>query len=124
MLSGTMAADTDVLSVLLTQLDSIAKAPMTASERELRADSLLGENLDARYVASAMTRQDLAWNVAKAEEHRVTTDVWLHAVAAADIPASTSVGDLLERMHKADAIADMMRAGYEAMANWPAHAKG
>lgn len=119
-----MASEPDLLSPLLTQLDGIAKAPMTAQERELRAKSVLGESVDARYLASAMVRNDLDWNAAKASEHSVPAEVWLQALAAADIPASTSIGQLLERMHRADSIADIMRAGHRALAGWAARAKG
>lgn len=119
-----MAADADVLSALLTQLDRIAKAPMTGRERELRAGAVIGESLEAAYVAGAMTSNRLAWNSEKASEHGVPIEIWLRAVAAADIPASASVGELLERMHRADSIAEMMKAGYEAMSGWAPHGKG
>lgn len=121
---GIMATDADVLSVLLTQLDRIARAPMTAQERELRAKSTLGESLEAKYVASAMSSEELGWNGEKASEHGVPIDVWLRAVTAAEIPASTSVGQLLDRMHRADSIAEMMKAGYEAMTGWAPRGKG
>lgn len=121
---GIMATDSDVLSALLTQLDRIARAPMTAQEREMRAKSTLGETLEAKYVARALTSEELAWNAAKASEHGIPTEVWLRAVAAADIPASQSVAQLLERLHRADSIASMMKAGYEAMTGWAPHGKG
>lgn len=121
---GVMAADADVLSALLTQLDRIAKAPMTARERELRAKTVMGESLEAAYVAGAMTNDRLAWNSEKASEHGVPLEVWMRAVAAADIPACASVGELLDRMHRADSIAEMMKAGYQAMSGWAPHGKG
>lgn len=119
-----MANDADTLSALLTQLDRIARAPMTAHERELRANAAMGDTLEVTYVASAMTSNRLAWSTEKASEHGVPTEVWLRAVAAADIPSSASVGELLVRMHRADAIAEMMKAGYDAMTGWAQLGKG
>lgn len=119
-----MATDADVLSALLAQLDRIARAPMTARERELRAKSVLGETLEANYVARAITSEELGWNDTKASEHGVPIEVWLRAVTAADIPASKSVGQLLEGLHRADSIATMMKAGYEVMTGWAPYGKG
>jgi hypothetical protein len=119
-----MATDPDLLSPLLTQLDGIARAPMTAQERELRAKSVLGDTLEVGDVAGAMAREDLPWNAAKASEHGVPTKLWLRAVETADIPASASVDQLLERMHRADAMAEMIKAGYEALSGWAPLGKG
>jgi hypothetical protein len=119
-----MANEADVLSALLTQLDRLAKAPMTGQERELRAKSVLGPTLEASYVARAITSEDLAWNAAKASEHEVPSELWLQAVDAAGLPKSTSVAELLEGMHRADSIADMMKAGYRGLAGWASRGKG
>ena len=119
-----MAKDADLLSPLLTQLDRLAKAPMTGQERELRAKSVLGPALEARYVARAITSEGLAWNAAKASEHDVPTELWLQALEAAGIPKCTSVADLLEGMHRADSIADMMKAGYQGLSGWASRGKG
>jgi hypothetical protein len=119
-----MANDADALSALLTQLDRFARAPMTGQERELRAKSVLGSTLEVRYVARAITSEDLAWNAAKASEHEVPTELWLQAVEAAGLPTSTSVAELLEGMHRADAIADMLKAGYRGLAGWASRGKG
>jgi hypothetical protein len=124
MLVCVMASDTDALSALLTHLDRFARAPMTGQERELRAKSVLGSTLEVRYVARAITSEDLAWNTAKASEHEVPTELWLQAVEAAGLPTCTSVAELLEGMHRADAIADMMKAGYRGLAGWASHGKG
>jgi hypothetical protein len=114
MLSRAMANDTQALSALLVQLDRIAKAPMTGQERELRAKSVLGDTLEARDVAGAITREELTWNAAKASEHGVARELWLRAVGIAGLPASASVAELLNRMHRADAIVEMLKAGYAA----------
>jgi hypothetical protein len=124
MLVCVMASDADVLSALLTQLDRFAKAPMTGEERESRAKSVLGPTLEARYVARAITSEGLAWNAAKASEHAVPTELWLQAVEAAGLPTCTSVAELLEGMHRADSIADMMKAGYRGLAGWASRGKG
>jgi hypothetical protein len=109
-----MAADTEGFSALLVQLDRIAKAPMTGQERELRAKSLLGTSVELGKLAGATASEELAWNATKASEHGVPATLWLRAVGAASLPASTSVAELLDRMHRADAIAEMLKVGYAA----------
>lgn len=124
MLVCVMANDADTLSPLLTQLDALARAPMTGQERELRAKSVLGSALEARYIARTMTSENLAWNAAKASEHGVTTETWVQALEAAGLPKCASIAELLEGMHRADSIADMMKAGYRGLAGWASRAKG
>lgn len=119
-----MANDVDALSALLTQLDALARAPMTAKERELRAKTVLGPALEARYLARTMTSTDLAWNAVKAGEHGVPTETWVQALEAAGLSKCASLGDLLVGMHRADSIADMMKAGYNGLAGWASRAKG
>ena len=114
MLRPTMATDAEGFSALLVQLDRIAKAPMTSQERELRAKSLLGASVDVGKLAGSTASAELGWNVAKASEHGAPVVLWLRAVGAAGIPTSTSVAELLDRIHRADAIADMLKAGYAA----------
>ena len=109
-----MPGDTQGLSALLVQLDRLAKAPMTGPERELRAQTVLGANVDLGALAAATASEELPWSAEKATEHGVSVDLWLRAVAAIGLPASTSVGELLERMHRADAAAEMLKAGYAA----------
>lgn len=114
MLMRTMATEPEGFSALLVQLDRIAKAPMTGQERELRAKSLLGASLELRDLAGATASEDLAWNATKASELGVPTVLWMRAVEAAALPTSTSVAELLDRMHRAEAIAEMLKAGYAA----------
>jgi len=109
-----MGTDTEGFSALLVQLDRIAKAPMTSQERTLRATSLLGASVDLSKLVGATASEDLAWNATKASEHGAPVTLWLRAVAAAGIPTSASVAELLDRMHRADAIAEMLKAGYAA----------
>lgn len=97
---------------------------MTRQEQELRAKSVLGDTLEVKDVAGAVTREELAWNAAKASEHGVPAELWLRAVEAADIAASVSIAQLLERMHRADAIAEMIKVGYQAMTGWVSRGKG
>jgi hypothetical protein len=119
-----MANDVDALSALLTQLDALARAPMTAKERELRAKTVLGPALEARYLARTMTSTDLAWNAAKAGEHGVPAETWVQALEAAGLSKCTSVGEVLDSMHRADSIAEMMKVGYKGLAGWTSRAKG
>jgi hypothetical protein len=119
-----MADNDAALSALLNQLDRFAKAPMTSQERETRAAAVLGPALEVRYLARAITSEALAWNAAKASEHEVPTELRLQAVEAAGVPGSTSIGELLDGMHRADSIADMMKAGYRGISGWASRAKG
>jgi hypothetical protein len=109
-----MATDTEALSALLVQLDRIAKAPMTGQERELRAKSLLGAYVELGKLADATASEELGWSTTKASEHGVPAALWLRSVRLAGLPASTSVVELLDRMHQADAIVEMLKAGYAA----------
>jgi hypothetical protein len=109
-----MSDNTEGLSAVLVQLDRIAKAPMTATERELRAKSVLGGSVDVESLAAATAREDLHWSVEKAAEHGVPTHTWVRATEVVGLPASSSLAELLERMHRADAAAEMLKAGYAA----------
>lgn len=100
------------LTALLVRLDSIAKAPMTGPERELRAEPLLGGHLTLDAVTRAVSRADLPWNGAKAAERGVPIETWLEAVQAVDLPASPTLAELLERLHRAEAAADLIKARY------------
>lgn len=111
---GAMSSDTGGFSALLVQLDRIAKAPMTSQERELRAGSVLGAGTDVRNLAGATASEELGWNGEKASEHGVSVELWVRAVAAVGLPASSSIAELLNRMHRADAAAEMLKAGYAA----------
>ncbi len=109
-----MTKDDEALTALLAQLDRIAKAPMTGKERELRAKAVLGANVELGKIVGATSRRDLSWNEAKASDLGIPAELWLRALQLAAVPASASVAELLDRMHRAEAIAEMLKAGYEA----------
>jgi hypothetical protein len=109
-----MSSDPGGFSALLAQLDRIAKAPMTGQERELRAKSILGTHIRPGDLAAAIASEELPWNAAKASEHGVDSVLWLRAAATVGLQTSTSVAELLERMHRADAVAEMLKVGYAA----------
>jgi hypothetical protein len=109
-----MATDFEAYAALLRQLDRIAKAPMTRQERELRARTVLGENVKLSDLLAATASETLSWNAEKASEHGAEVSLWLRAIDVAGLRTSDSVGDLLDRMHRADGIAQMLRAGYAA----------
>jgi hypothetical protein len=114
--SGTedMAEDS-ALGETLSQLDGIANAPLTGSQREARAKPVLdAAGLTVRDVAQALGRLDLDWNRRKAAEYDVSPQTWLHAVKAVALPAADSVSDLLYRLHQAEAAVRMLRAGYSS----------
>jgi hypothetical protein len=106
-------ADDSALGDVLSQLDGIANAPLTGSQREARAKPVLdAAGVAVREVAQAAGRGDLEWNLAKASEYDVSPQTWLHAVRAVGLPLVESVSDLLYRLHQAEAAVRMLRAGY------------
>jgi hypothetical protein len=108
-------ADDETLTELLDQLDAIANAPMTGAQREMRAAPLLtGAGVAVSEVVTAMSRPDFRWTLDKARECRVTVDTWLAAVQAVGATPTDSLSELLERIHRAEAAAEMMKAGYWA----------
>ncbi|HSP53975.1 MAG TPA: hypothetical protein VLS25_00170 [Dehalococcoidia bacterium] len=112
-----MAYD-ETVTELLDQLDAIANAPMTASQREMRASPLLaGAGVTVSEVVAAMSRPDLRWTVDKARECKVTVETWLSAVQAVGASPTDSLSELLDRIHRAEAAAEMMKAGYWAAAD-------
>jgi hypothetical protein len=107
----------DGFTAVLTRLEGIAKAPMTGPERELRAKFLHEAGLSPSDVARATARGDLRWNKTKASEFGVTVETWLQAVYIVDLPGSASLADLLDRLHRAEAAATLLKAGYSSGRN-------
>jgi hypothetical protein len=106
-------AEDNALSELLSQLDAIANAPLTGSQREVRAKPLLeAAGLSVPDVAQAVARVELGWSRLKAKEYGVSPQTWLHAVRAVSVPASRTVNDLLYGIHQAEAAVLMLGAGY------------
>ena len=99
-------------TAVLTRLEGIARAPMTGPERELRAKFLPESGLSPSDVARATSRGDLPWNKAKASEYGVHVETWLQAVHVVDLPASASLTELLDRLHRAEAVVTLLKAGY------------
>src|SRR5919109_3427953 len=108
--SGTEdMADDKELSELLSQLDAIANAPLTGSQREARARPLLEvAGVTVAEMAQAIGRAQLGWNQAKAQEYGVSPQTWLHAVRAVNVAASRTVNDLLYGIHQAEAAVRML----------------
>jgi hypothetical protein len=106
-------AEDHALVELLSQLDAIANAPLTGSQREARAKPLLdAAGVTVQELGRWLARLDLDWNRRKAEEYDVSPQTWLHAVKAVGLPAAETVGDMLYRLHQAEAAVRMLRAGY------------
>ena len=101
-----------VISSVLTQLCRIARAPMTGTERALRADSLLAGDITLEELVAAVTRRDLAWSSQQAIDHGIDIETWLEAVHVAGLPESDSITVLIDRLHRAEAIAQILKAGY------------
>jgi hypothetical protein len=107
----------EAFTALLMRLEGIAKAPMTGPERQLRAKFLVEAGLSPSDVARATARGDLPWNEAKASEYEVDVETWLQAVYVVDLPASTSLSDLLDRLHRTEAAVTLLKAGYSSGRN-------
>jgi len=106
-------ADKDAITQLLDQLDGIANAPMTAPQRQMRAAPLLpAAGVSVADVAEALTREDLPWNRRKAAEYGLSVEAWLSAVAAVSPAPTDSLIELLDRLHKIESAAAMVKAGY------------
>jgi hypothetical protein len=101
-----------VISSVLTQLGRIARAPLTAAERALRAKSLLTGDITLAEIAAATARGDIAWSSQQAIDHQIDVETWLQAVHIADLPKSDSIAILIDRLHRAEAVAEILKAGY------------
>ena len=107
--------DNETLSLLLNELDGIANAPMTAYQREMRAAPLLAEaTVSVDDIIRALARRNLPWNVRKAEETGVSIETWQRAVRIVLQSPGRSLRDLLEHIHQAAVVAEMLRNGYSA----------
>ena len=108
-------ANDETLTELLDQLDAIANAPMTAAQREMRASPLVrGAGASVSEVVVAMSRPDLRWSIDKARECKVSVETWLAAVQAVGASPTDSLAELLDRIHRTESAAEMMKAGYWA----------
>lgn len=106
-------ADDDTLTLLLTELDGIANAPMTAPQRQSRAAPLLpAAGVSVAEVIEALSREDLPWNRRKAAEYGLSVHGWLAAVSAVSATTTDSLLELLDRLHKIESAAQMIKAGY------------
>jgi hypothetical protein len=101
-----------VISSVLTQLCRIARAPMTERERALRANALLADDIRLEDLVAAVARGDLAWSSQQAMDHGINVETWLEAVQVADLPKSDSIDVLIDRLHRAEAVAQILKAGY------------
>src|SRR3990172_1491896 len=109
-----MAHD-ETLTELLDKLDAIANAPMTGAQREMRASPLLSAaGVTVPEIVAAMSRTDLRWTVDKARECKVSVETWLAAAQGVGASPTDSLAELLDRIHRTEAAAEMMRAGYWA----------
>jgi hypothetical protein len=106
--------DDDTYSAVLAELDGIANAAMTQSEREVRASPVLQySSVAVSDVCAAMAGADLGWNRRKASAYGVSPAHWQQALAVAGLPGCDSLGGLLQVIHRAESGAAMLRAGYK-----------
>jgi hypothetical protein len=105
--------DNETISVLLEELDGIANAPMTASQREMRAWPLLAEaGVTVEELTRVLSRRNLSWNVRKAEACDVPIETWQRAVRIVLQSPGRTLRDFLDYLHQATSVAQMLRAGY------------
>jgi len=106
-------AKEDAITQLLDELDGIANAPMTAPQRQMRAAPLLpAAGVSVAEVIEALNREELPWNRRKAAECGMSVKAWLSAVAAVSATPTDSLIELLDRLHKIESAAAMVKAGY------------
>jgi len=103
----------EAMSQVLSRLDGIANAPLTAYQREMRAQGILAEaGVTVADIVKAMLTYRLAWNERKAQECGVDVDTWLQAARIVKQTPGECLGDLIERIHQMEAVVTMLRAGY------------
>jgi hypothetical protein len=106
--------DDDTYTVALAELDGIANAAMTLSEREMRARPVLGQTgFGISEICSALADESLGWNRRKAAAFGVSVEDWLRALDVAGLKTCDSLGALLGVIHRAESAAAMLRAGYK-----------
>jgi hypothetical protein len=97
----------------LVELLGIGNAPMTAAQRVARAVPVLaaaGVTLVA--LKEALLRADLPWNARQAASLGIDVDQWRLALEVAGVPDSEDLHALLDSLHRSEAAAAMLRAGY------------
>lgn len=105
--------DNQSLSAALVELEGIANSPMTAPQRLSRARPVLAATrLELPGVVAAAMDASVPWNAAKAARHGLTPEQWQEALALSGIADSTGLGEFLDALHRADAAAAMLKAGY------------
>lgn len=106
--------DDQKLGLLLTELSGIAQAPMTAEQREMRATPVLtAAGVNVGDIVGGLRRSDLPWNAERARAHGITQEQWQQAVEIYCSPPPSSVPGLLDTLHRIEAAAPMLKAGYQ-----------
>lgn len=107
-------ADDGKLTLLFAELDSVANAPMTAAQRQARATPLMEvAGVSLAEAVEGLSREGLPWNGKKAAEYGISLEKWREAMQVAGIPAAGSLDELLDRIHRAESAAQMLKAGYK-----------
>ena len=107
--------DNETLGAILTELDGIANAPMTADQRLARAAPVLtSRGVAVSDLTAALGRTDLPWNASKASEVVISAEVWQESMRLASVPSSSDLATLLDSLHRAESAAIMLRSGYAA----------
>ena len=101
------------VSSVLTQLSRLARAPMTGAERDLRGKALLTGDVTLESITASVNRGGPSWSREQAAEHGIDVELWVEALHIADVARSESIGVLIERLHRAEAVAEILKAGYK-----------
>jgi hypothetical protein len=105
--------DDEQLTKILIELSGIAQAPMTAEQREMRATPVLtAAGVSVGDIVEALRRSDLPWNAGRASSHGITQEQWQQAIEMYCNPTPSSVPALLDVLHRIEAAAPMLKAGY------------
>lgn len=106
--------NSDVLHEALVELFAVANAAMTRQQRVQRASPVLKDaGISVAEVVAAVRQPDLPWNLERAKALGVAADAWQQSLDAAGLDAVSDLGELLDVMHRAEAAAAMIRAGYK-----------
>lgn len=86
---------------------------MTAAQRVARAAPVLAAaGVTLASLKDAMSRADLPWNARQAASLGIDVGQWLLALNVSGVQDSGDLNDLLDSLHRSEAAAAMLRAGY------------
>lgn len=101
------------ISAALTELLSVANAPLTAAQRESRAQAVLTAfGVTVADITATCHRTDLPFNVNRARAFGISDEDWQTAMHVSVDHEPETLDELLEALRRAEAAAGMLRSGY------------